>query len=331
MKLKTAGMTGEPIKHFEIKAVSPELCKKFSKRSAEKEAAINGFIAEHGREPSNNEVAVLVRNSREDNLREIATADVRAYQRVQLTPEETELLRKTREQAVAHCASPVMVKSAPSLEYAKEHLFERISVAHDYELLTEALHHGRGQIDLAELKNELSTQQQSGALISSNGQVATRESLEREQRMIAAIDRGNGRHSMLLSEDNKTFESSNHLSPEQKHAVEFILKSQDFAVCLQGAAGTGKTDTLKEIKRGLRHAGREVMAIAPSQTAVRELQERGFPEAITIERMLLDPKTQQSMVGKVLVVDEAGMVSSNQMEKIIDLAEKANGEIALRR
>src|SRR6267378_71470 len=53
---------------FEIKQIPRELCKKFSKRSQEKEAAIEQFIQEKGREPSNNEVSVLVRETREDKL-----------------------------------------------------------------------------------------------------------------------------------------------------------------------------------------------------------------------------------------------------------------------
>lgn len=311
---------------FEIKQIPTALCKQFSKRSAEKEAAINEFITEHGREPSNNEVSVLVRSTREDKLREIATADVRAHQSAQLSQPDAQLLRETREQASAHHASPFISQAIPSLEFAKEHLFERVSVAHDYELLTEALQHGRGQIDLADLKAQLFTQQHSGALIGAHGQVATHESLHREQRMIGAINRGNGCHSMLVSE-NMALEPAEHLSSEQKKAVSFVLKSHDFAVCLQGAAGTGKTDTLKEIKRGLMEAGREVTAIAPTQSAVRELKERGFHEAMTIERMLLDSQTHESMVGRVLIVDEAGMVSGRQMQGIIDLAEKANGRL----
>src|SRR5581483_4408903 len=128
---------------FEIKGVSPELCRQFSKRSAEKEAAIQEFIAEHGRKPSNNEISVLVRNTREDKLREITTAQVRAHQRAQLIPQDAMTLAVIRKQAEANRAVPAIADPAPSLEYAKEHLFERISVAHDYELMTEALHHGR--------------------------------------------------------------------------------------------------------------------------------------------------------------------------------------------
>jgi conjugative relaxase-like TrwC/TraI family protein len=77
---------------LEIKQVSRELCRKYSKRSVEKEAAIEKFTKEQGRRPSDNEVSVLVRNSREDNLRTITTAEVHQYQQSQLTPNEAQLL-----------------------------------------------------------------------------------------------------------------------------------------------------------------------------------------------------------------------------------------------
>ena len=37
----------------------------------------------------------------------------------------------------------------PSLDYASEHIFERVSVAKDYEVKTEALRHGRGPSGIA--------------------------------------------------------------------------------------------------------------------------------------------------------------------------------------
>jgi conjugative relaxase-like TrwC/TraI family protein len=313
---------------FEIKQVSRELCKEFSKRSAEKESAIADFIAKEGREPSNNEVSVLVRNSREDKLREIATEEVREHQRSQLTPRDAKQLEKAREGAATNHAVPVLSHAAPSLDHAKEHLFERISVAHDYEVLTEALHHGRGQIELGDLKGQLDAQQRTGALIGAHGQVATKESLAREQGMIAAINRDNGCLPALMCESS-TFEPSSHLSAEQKRAVGFILKSRDLAVCLQGAAGTGKSDTLREIEHGLVESGQMVAAVAPTQTAVRELKDRGFHQAMTVERLLQDSEAQQSLVGKVLVVDEAAMVSGRQMAGLIGLTQKAKGRLIL--
>jgi conjugative relaxase-like TrwC/TraI family protein len=313
---------------FEIKQVSPALCKQFSKRSAEKETAIKEFITENGRTPSDNEVAVLVRNTREDKLRKISTKEVKAHQRAQLSPKDAKILARTREQAAAKNEVPCLTSAAPSLEYAVEHLFERVSVVCDHELLTEALHHGRGQIDLNALKAELGNKQRSGAIIGAHGQVATKESLEREQKTIGAINRGNGCYEMFLRED-RNFELSDALSEEQKKAAKFILRSKDFATCLQGAAGTGKTDTLREIKRGLIESGHDVAAGAPTQAAVRELEQRGFQEAFTIERLLTDTQMQEGITGKVLIVDEAGMVSGRQMEGLIDVVEKANGRLLL--
>lgn len=313
---------------FEIKQVSRELSKRFSKRSAEKDAAIAEFIAKEGREPSNGEIAVLVRSTREDKLREIATADVREHQRGQLKLKEARALTEVRENAEKNRSVPVLSSAAPSLEYAKEHLFERVSVARDYEVLTAALHHGRGQIALEDLKVQLSTQQRTGTLISAEGQVATQESLERERQMIAAINQDNGCLPTFLREGS-TFEPSSRLSDEQKKAVEFILNSRDMAVCLQGAAGTGKSDTLREIERGLVESGHSVAAVAPTQTAVRELKERGLEQAMTIARLLQDSKAQESLSGKVLIVDEAAMVSGQDMAGLIELTQKAKGRLIL--
>jgi ATP-dependent exoDNAse (exonuclease V) alpha subunit len=76
-------------------------------------------------------------------------------------------------------------------------------------------------------------------------------------------------------------------------------------------------------------AGRGVVAVAPTQTAVQELKQRGFQEAMTIERLLADTEAQESVAGKVLLVDEAAMVSGRQMKGMIDLVEKAKGRLLL--
>ena len=137
---------------FEIKGVSPELCDKFSKRSQERDTAIAEFIRERGREPSDNEIAVLVRQTRDDKLRDISTAEVRAKQRSQLTPEEARSLKATKEAAIpGRARSKERISAVEALEFAKEHTFERLSVCKDHELLELALQQGRGHVGLEEL------------------------------------------------------------------------------------------------------------------------------------------------------------------------------------
>ena len=99
--------------------------------------------------------------------------------------------------------------------------------------------HGRGRIRLNELKGELSVQESAGQVLRSGREIATETSLEREQEMIATVNRGLGGFAPLGGAH--AFVVSDRLRPEQKHAVEFVLRSCDLAVSISGAAGTGKT------------------------------------------------------------------------------------------
>jgi len=49
---------------FEIKGVSDELLEKYSQRSEQRDRAIAEFVESKGHQPSDNEIAVLVRESR---------------------------------------------------------------------------------------------------------------------------------------------------------------------------------------------------------------------------------------------------------------------------
>ena len=300
---------------FEIRGISDGLLTKYSQRSRQREQAVREFVERHGRPPTDNEVAVLVRESRADKLIEISTQEVCARQRARLTPEEAGQLVELQQRSRA---CPVdLAPAEPSLRHAQAHVFERVSVAREHEVLTEALRHGRGQISQGELKGVLALQESSGAILRVGDEIATAESLQREREMIAWVNHGIGGHEPFGG--NNQFVASDQLRPEQKRAVAFVLNSRDQAVNMRGAAGTGKTATLQELRRGLTDASREVMAIAPTMSAVEELQKVGFADAITVERLLQDQRMQPTMRGKVLILDEAGMVSGRQMWELLRL------------
>ena len=305
---------------FEIRGVPRDLLAKFSQRSRQRDEAIEAFIGQHGRRPTDNEVAVLVRESRADKLAEISTRELREKQLARLAPNEDRILAAAR--GNAHRMTPSVDSSEPSLDHAKEHVFERVSVARDHELLTIALRHGRGRIRLSELKGEISVQESAGRVLRSGREIATEASLERERNMIGCVNRGLNEFEPLAG--NHRFVVSDRLRPEQKHAVEFVLRSRDLAVSISGAAGTGKTATLKELRRGLMEAGRAVLAVAPTMSAVEELQKVGFTDAVTVERVLQDPRIRGGIRGKVIILDEAGMVSARQMASLLRLAEECS-------
>jgi ATP-dependent exoDNAse (exonuclease V) alpha subunit len=316
---------------FEIEGIATETLEKFSQRSEQRDLAIDAFVNKKGRLPTNKEIAVLVRQSRQDKLLEISTAEVKERQWARFTPEERTRLEELHSQAQTQTMTRGPVQAAglsaasASLLYAKEHLFERVSVAREHELKTEALRHGRGQIQLTDLKGELYREEATGSLLKVGSEIATRESVERERAMLAIVQKGLGQYARLGGV--REFVVSDRLRPEQKQAVQTILDSHDLAVNLRGAAGTGKTATLQELQRGLVEGGRQVVAVAPTRAAVNELGKVGFSHAVTIERLLQDRQEQMKLIGKVLIVDEAAMVSSRQMSDLLKLAERSRARV----
>ncbi|MGA9980695.1 MAG: MobF family relaxase [Candidatus Sulfotelmatobacter sp.] len=312
---------------FEIKGVPDELLEKYSQRSEQRDRAIAEFVESKGHQPSDNEIAVLVRESRADKLVEISTAEVHSRQRARLTPEENLTLEQIREAVWERSQTQRLEpeSAVPSLDYAKQHIFERVSVALDHELLTEALRHGRGRIDVADLKGEFSLEESTGRILQAGKEVATRESLDRERDMIERINRGIGQFERLGGQHE--FADPTFLGPEQKKAIEFVLDSRDLAVNIRGAAGTGKTATLQELQRSLEESGRQVMAVAPTMSAVEELRKVGFSDAITVERLLQGQSAQRDLFGKALILDEAGMVSGRQMSELLKLADQQSSRI----
>jgi conjugative relaxase-like TrwC/TraI family protein len=310
---------------FGIIGIKETTLEKYSRRSAQRDQAVSDFLDKNGRLPSDNEIARLVRDTRAEKLTEISTADVKAGQYSRLDVEEARTLKQLLQTAIEHDRVQEKIPAAPPLAYAREHIFERVSVAKEYEVQTEALRHGRGRVELPELKAALVADVASGAMLAARGEVATKESLERERQMVASINEGAGKQQRLGWQQE--FIVSERLRPEQKIAVLEVLDSRDFAINLRGAAGTGKTATLQELQRGLHEARRSVVAVAPTASAVEELQKVGFPQAMTVARLLADPKQQQELAGQVLIIDEAGMVSSKDMAGLIGVAKNHGARI----
>jgi ATP-dependent exoDNAse (exonuclease V) alpha subunit len=133
--------------------------------------------------------------------------------------------------------------------------------------------------------------------------------------------------STRFGKDSRGFQISDELSAEQRNVVQFVLDSCDFAVNIEGAAGTGKTKTLNELRRGLQASGRLMMAVAPTQSAAEELQREGFQTAMTIERLLQDKEAHVHLTGRALIIDEAGMVGGRQMAELLKLAKRFDARV----
>ena len=110
---------------FEIEGVSDALCERFSKRREEIERQIEKFEEKQGRKPTVKEIALITRETRPAALKEIATAEVVAFQRSQLSPEEWTQLQSLRSQAEAQTMPIQAGQERQALRASISHLFER--------------------------------------------------------------------------------------------------------------------------------------------------------------------------------------------------------------
>jgi conjugative relaxase-like TrwC/TraI family protein len=311
---------------FEIRGVAQTLIEQFSQRSKDRDREIAAFIEAHGRAPTDTEIAVLVRESRPEKLIEISTEEVRKAQFARLTRDGERDLAAVRTQAESNRVKVKTHSAELSLQHGLDHIFERVSVAKDFEILAEALKHGRGQIQLAELKQAFRSRETRDEIIRSGDEIATHASLERERQMIEMVNLLQGSLERLGREP-QGFELSPKLTAEQRNVVQFVLESRDRVVSVQGAAGAGKTATLGELRRALEDNGRRTWAVAPTASAVDELAKVGFSFPQTVERFLLDTDVHAYLPKSAIVVDEAGMLSARQMHALLNLAARCDARL----
>jgi Ti-type conjugative transfer relaxase TraA len=120
------------------------------------------------------------------------------------------------------------------------------------------------------------------------------------------------------------------LSGEQKAAFEHVTEGRDLGVIV-GYAGAGKSALLGVAREVWEDAGYRVQGLALSGIAAENLEGGSGIASRTIaslehqwakDRELLDARD-------VLVIDEAGMIGSRQMERLLSAAEKAGAKVVL--
>ena len=97
-----------------------------------------------------------------------------------------------------------------------------------------------------------------------------------------------------------------------------------------GAAGTGKTAALDAARAAWESAGHRVIGCALAARAAAELRKAAGIEASTIDRLLASAGREGGLPhGSVLVVDEAGMVGTRQLARVLDLGARAGAKVVL--
>ena len=214
-----------------------------------------------------------------------------------------------------------------AVAFALEHLFERRSVVDARELVTEALKWGYGRVTVEGV--QAAVKEFPLIRVEKNGRelITTREVLREEQRITTRCQAGKGKLAALnpdwAIEDRR-------LNPQQRAAVFHVLHSRDLITGISGKAGTGKTTLLKEAARGIEAGGSKLLVLAPTAEAAHGvLAEQGFEYSETVAKLLTNESLQEEARGAVWWVDEAGLLSSRSMDKLLTLAEQQGARLVL--
>jgi conjugative relaxase-like TrwC/TraI family protein len=119
--------------------------------------------------------------------------------------------------------------------------------------------------------------------------------------------------------------------PDQQAMVRDLCQGGAGVALVVGRAGTGKTFALGMARHAWQLDGYWLLAAAPTGIATMSLQGEGFEDVATCDRLLgdLDRGREQLDARTVLVVDEAGMVGSRKLGRLLEHAEQARAKVVL--
>lgn len=186
----------------------------------------------------------------------------------------------------------------------------------------------------------------------------TKEMLNAEQLLFDAADRSRGSEAHRVSERvlSEVVQRYPTIRDDQRAALARITTDPGSIQCVIGMAGTGKTFMLRAAREAWEGAGYKVVGAALAAKAARELEKGAGIKSRTIASLLfllgrslasdLVHHAQQvaraamkkpiSRVPKlpidertILVIDEAGMVGTRMLQKLIDLLERRGAKVVL--
>jgi ATP-dependent exoDNAse (exonuclease V) alpha subunit len=116
------------------------------------------------------------------------------------------------------------------------------------------------------------------------------------------------------------------LDGEQRKAVSLLVSSSDFVSLFRGAAGTGKSFTLREVQTELRKRNCPVVVVAPQRQQVIGLERDGLENVQTLSAFVA---RQQMPRNAVVLVDEAGQIGGRQMHSLLSMVKENHGRVIL--
>ncbi|QDT52803.1 Multifunctional conjugation protein TraI [Caulifigura coniformis] len=352
---------------FEIAGVPESLTKQWSSRRAEIVEAIEGQGTPIGQSSAKarSNATLTTRKAKDlavprEQLHERWQKEAAQHG---FTPEKAaQLVGQAREVPQSDLYAQAWAESLKELTHGEAHFTERLVIQKVCEKLQTG--HLCG-IDIADrvrhdlrYSPEIVPLQDQGA----DKQFTTKEMWDLEEKLLQQVDALKNRTGAQVSDKvvAKTLKQSSHLDEEQAAAVRRLLTSDSAIRTMTGVAGAGKSTTLDTVKDGFELAGYRVIGGALSGVAKEELAEKTGMSARTVESYLyhLDKTPEERLkerakhefrqiwraaTGKstwkkesvsldaktVLVLDEASMLDTRSMQRLVQHVEKAGATLIL--
>jgi conjugative relaxase-like TrwC/TraI family protein len=162
---------------------------------------------------------------------------------------------------------------------------------------------------------------------------STPDLLAVEDRLLAAATGRTGEQAAVVSHEavREALAAHRTAGADQRAMVRDLCQGGRGVAVVVGRAGTGKTFALGIARHAWQLDGYRLLAAAPTGIATMSLQGEGFEDVATCDRLLadldrgreeLDPRT-------VVVVDEAGMVGSRKLGRLLEHAQEAQAKVVL--
>jgi conjugative relaxase-like TrwC/TraI family protein len=327
------GVEWQPVRNgiADIRGFDQEELAQFSTRRAGILEAAGG----EGASARAMQVATLA--TRQAKQRDLTDASLRETWRVK--GEEVWLTRKAIAHRLGHERPGETVLSARQVERTVTAHASHFDRRGAIEAVADNLPHGAPAAEVVRLADAfLASEQVIEIAASPRGATYTTQRIwDLERKALAAAERMASASDRALAGEivaGRVIDARPSLKPDQREMVRRLLCDGEGLVVVIGEAGTGKTYAVSAAVSGWAAQATSLQAAAPTWRAANVLRAEGIA-ATTVAGLLarLDAAAEYDgkalEPGSVLLVDEAGMVDSASLARLIDHAQQADAKLVL--
>jgi conjugative relaxase-like TrwC/TraI family protein len=322
---------------FKLPIVPEEICTHYSKRGA----MIKAELAKRGNAKScskSGDVAALATRVKKENVNRSALYRQWYQELDELGFTENAILKELsqdKQETIRWLNEIESPKVELTIDTLEDHVSKQKSVFRMQDIYKSAAEiaqiSGGGAEKAKQVANDFIEQQGSISLgldYKHNALFTTQTIIDNEQAMITGAKHLRNQNKFMIDNHviNRAISAKSFtLSEEQQEAVFSACQNNAFDI-IQGSAGAGKSALMGCVGNAYMHAGYKVIGCAIAKSAANNLAEEANIETCTIAKLLKDKSLAEN---SILIVDEAGQVSTKDLRKLINLVEKKNSKLIL--